>query len=1197
MSLVPAPRVTTSVRPIAADEVLSPRNRAALANRRERPVARRALVADASPLNLRDKIEARRLRVLRQGWQEDAMNYADAVPELSFAYRFIQHCASRMRYFPALVDPDQPDGPPIDMKHAIGASAQAVPEGLADVAGEAMQSLGVGRLGVAPLQKSLSWNFGVPGEAYILGQEDPQDGSQSWSIRSIDEFMVYEDTYKLREVPLDPQGTLGWIDLDPAKTYAARMWVPHPRFRKLATSPMRALLDVAEELLLLSRDVRAIARSRLAGAGILKIPEGMRMISFEGDSEDGPTEAWFGRFSEIMMTPIAEEGVASAVVPIAVSGEADQLAALEHLVLDRPYSPLAMELRAEAIGRIATGLDIPREVLEGMSDPNHWGAWLVSDDTFRHHIEPQVIEQVDALTVGYLRAWLRTAGIPEYWVQRTCIWYDPTELITKPDPMQNAVQLHDRFVLSNRALLKAGGFSEEDQPDSLEVEFRMLQKTRTFPPNMVEAIFHAFDPALTFPPITTSGTIPGISPTGEEIEALPPPPEAPPVTATPGPGASAPPSPIATPSPAAPPAAAAEEPASFAADRARFAAAERAARRAEQMAPYARLSRRLAEVDAALRARVQQAATSAMLRVLDRAGARLRSKGQEKRYRAWDGWDRIKRPEVTNARVASVLGEQTVMALGYPDAHALLDADWSELRKQFTGWVRAAQAQATKIACQLAGTSPESHEGQALAARLEAAVEPAWSTFEAELNARAADLLYNPAPNSGAEEIDPNTVVKAGMVRRALTIAGGAQPKRTVVADAGPDSPDYTPEGDDQPEGAGSASLTVVPDGQIGTGDAVTEMLGEADNVTAQSFEWVHGPTMRPFEPHEELDGTSFSSWDDDQLSNTEGWPENDYYFPGDHDGCSCDFTTIWGPPEEGGGEATTSAFDAGAFLSDINDAMSGAEDATLNEVRASVLGDVRQAGEDARRELEGYGFSNDGTIAKPPPLLEYRKTGAGEYDWYFQLSQDEQQRLRNADWLTNAEGAIQPDQVAMAMEQSLGREVSVDEAMGRWLDLTRTIDASGLLERSGRLPANLARFGGWNWDNLAPRSGLSVSSLFNGDRAAATRYLAGAQQEAAYEMATRAMSGKLGPAMYQMSLEDYSAEVGRLTALVETATPISSDAEFGDIYAPEVEKAMTRLNELLPEEIATSDEMTVGDVWAAGQAIAKAAGLAAAGS
>lgn len=872
------------------------------------------MTAAATPIDFRDKTEARKLRVLRQNWQIDAANYVDALPELSFAYRFLAHASSRMRYYPALVNPEQPDGPPIPVDDYPDA-----PPGLADSMKQALAELGRGRLAMSPLQKSLSYQFGVPGEAYLVGMDDPPDGGDKWKIRSFEEFQVFDDAYKLREVPMDPQGTLGWIDLDPSTTFAARMWVPHWRFQKMATSPMRSLLDVSEELLLLSRDVRATARSRLAGGGILKIPEGLRMASFSEDDSEGESEEWFAKFAEAMMTPLTDEGVASAVVPIGISGDAESLSQLDHLIIDRPYSSLAIELRAEAIGRLATGLDVPREVLEGISDPNHWAGWLVSDDTFRHHIEPQVIEQVDAMTLAYMRTWLAAAKFPQFWIDRACIWYDPVDLISKPDPMANALPLWDREAISNATLREAGGFSDADAPNVLELEQRMLLKTRTVPPNVYLGIMHAMDPNLQFPPLQAGGVLPGMGPKGEI--PVPPPPgsvAAPPAEALPGPDAAGPtpaalpaetPPTAGTPSlpagpastPAAPPpptGALPNTPAPLASVPAPFAAAPRSH---QVDGAHTRLSRRLTELDAQLRGKVQVAACGAMTRLLDRAGAKLRTTTTQRKFKHANLGPRIQ--GVPNLKVAATLTEPIVASLGFSDPYDLLSPDWSDLKAQFTAWVTAAQNHALTLAATLAKL-PNDHDEIAKAeAILSASVGPAWAALETELNQIATTKLYNPDPNSAEVVVDPNTVVPVGVVRRALAIAGGQTTAPVTAAGQRNDpakavSVDARTLVDDDPDPA-MISVEVPAASQIGSGSAIGALLSsDASNVQAVSYEWVHGPSMRPFEPHEDLDGTEFTSFTDDALANPDSFPENSYYFPGDHDGCSCDFSTTYGPAD-----------------------------------------------------------------------------------------------------------------------------------------------------------------------------------------------------------------------------------------------------------------------------------------------------------
>lgn len=1203
-------------------------NRSFLRRRQDSPAAppRRALTASAREIDLRDKTEARKLRVLRQGWQGDAANYVSAIPELSFAYRFMAHASARMRYFPAFVNPEEPDGPPVHVTEVSNLDS-----GFRDSMSQAMADLGVGRLALSPLQESMSTNLGAVGECFLLGQQEPS--GNKWTIRSIEEFMVFDDQYKLREIPMDPQGILGWVDLDPQTTYAARMWTPHWRYQLMADSPMRALLDVAEELLLLSRDVRAVARSRLAGAGILKIPEGLRMESMLEDNEDPESENWFGRLAAAMMTPISDEGVASAVVPIGLTGEPDSLAQLDHLLLDRPYSALAIELRAEAIGRIATGLDVPREVLEGMSDPNHWGAWLVSDDTFRHHIEPQVIAQVDALTVAYLRPWLTAAGFAPKLVNRACIWYDAVDLISKPDPFPNALQAHDRLIISNKALRTAGGFTDSDAPSELEIEFRMLQKTRTFPPNMVEAIFHAWDPELKFPPITVAGTIPGIGASGEvtgnEIETVTETPNGTPVLPPPGPPDAAA---LPAPQPSMlPPASSptAVSPTQRAAITEAFAAAQ------AKTDTYRRLSRRLSEVDATLRARVQTAAAGAMMRLLDRAGAKLRTRVQSRQYRSDDTLSMIH--GVPNRSVANQLGRPLVASLGYPDPQALLSPDWSELHEQFLGWTAAAQRQALRVAAQLAQVPDTDRRVRRAADRLSAQLEPAWQHLESQLNALAERLLYNPDPNaSDTITVDPNTVVPTGVVRSALTIAGGGVPKALRAAsppvvdvseDTGP--PGDSPHAGEDGEPTVGAQVSVdIPDGQIGSGDAIGDMLDAAD-LQAVSYEWVHGPTLRPFDPHEQLDGVAFSSFDDDVLTNDTGFPENDFYFPGDHDGCSCDFSTTWGPADsadtptddtgDAAGDAVASADDAGTGAADVLDQVAAGV-ASPGDF-ASAMGYTRAAptvtDSDVSAALKSLaGLRNDIRGQADQISRDYAATldnaevgrgmvqspiGRGQ-SWYEGLTTDEKTRLRIGNWFApkGDTTAMGEDEVGEALARAGLAPAQGTDPMISWVQQTRIVDASRALSNGRAINPDL--YGGLNINHLvdtpydlnklmpgpvtsanklsaaekaaqAPASAAdeaakkaAAKDLYLANRTEAARYVAQVQAESRGDEAWQTLKTPVGgPDPREMTQNEYVAEVTSLEAQAQGIVPLSEDDVFGPTYSTADRDVLARLQTLIP--------------------------------
>jgi len=67
-------------------------------------------------------------------------------------------------------------------------------------------------------------------------------------------------------------------------------------------------------------------------------------------------------------------------------------------------------------------------------------------------------------------------------------------------------------------------------------------------------------------------------------------------------------------------------------------------------------------------------------------------------------------------------------------------------------------------------------------------------------------------------------------------------------------------------------------------------------------WEWVHGfygePTSE-FEHHARLDGETFTDRNTDpRLINDEAWPTYDFYFPRDHDTCTCEWIPLL-PDEE----------------------------------------------------------------------------------------------------------------------------------------------------------------------------------------------------------------------------------------------------------------------------------------------------------
>jgi hypothetical protein len=404
------------------------------------------------------------------------------------------------------------------------------PASVKAAADDALERLAVGgSVALGGMLRDITENFEVAGECYLCGSE--QDGQEVWDIRSISEVHVDSDG----QLILKENGSGGNNNQgEPINGFVSRLWWPHPRRKAYADSPFKSILDIAEELLILSRDIRAAGRSRLANNGILLLPDSLTVIraAMEDDANDaGDGDEFFQELVATAMAALQDEGSAAATLPIIARGPAEALQYVRQLVISR-QDPSNKDKRQELITRMATGIDLPAEVLTGKADLNHWTSWQVSDDTFRHHIEPIVMVETDALTLGYYRPELKARAIDEEWLNRIVLWYDPTNLVTHPDRSQDAMNAHDRMALSDESLRDYMGFEESDAPEVEEILLRLATKSR-MDPVIAAQILKALDPTLD---ITGVGAAPQVQMIGPGPGAPAQPEEAPPEEGT-GPAA------------------------------------------------------------------------------------------------------------------------------------------------------------------------------------------------------------------------------------------------------------------------------------------------------------------------------------------------------------------------------------------------------------------------------------------------------------------------------------------------------------------------------------------------------------------------------------------------------------------------------------------------------------------------------------
>lgn len=297
-----------------------------------------------------------------QGWQLRAWDMYHQVPEVRFASTYIANAMAGALLFAG--------------RRADDGTIEAAEDN--HRATEIVSQIAGGPDGQAELLKAFGKHLTVPGEGWIVvrpnsevkNPEIPEDGHE-WRALSVRE--VRQQNGKLQaeidgediEIPAgDPD------NLAPDAPVAIRVWEPDPERAIEADSPVRSSLDLLEELLLLNAAVKAIARSRLTGRGILLVPKGTRFPTLP--TQNGAEEDLIETLMTVAETAIRDPESAAATVPIILEVPAESIPDFKLITFESSFDELALKLREEAIRRFATGLEMPAEILLGLADLNHW---------------------------------------------------------------------------------------------------------------------------------------------------------------------------------------------------------------------------------------------------------------------------------------------------------------------------------------------------------------------------------------------------------------------------------------------------------------------------------------------------------------------------------------------------------------------------------------------------------------------------------------------------------------------------------------------------------------------------------------------------------------------------------------------------------------------------------------------------------
>lgn len=387
-------------------------------------------------------------------WQAQAWDFFAKVPEVRFAATWIGNAMGGATLFAG--------------RRADDGTIERAPDN--HPAAEIVRQIAGGPDGQSTMLGDIGPHLVVAGESWLVVRPTPDKGTgdsdgpgYDWRVLSTSEVqqqngkMTAEvDGEPVAIPPYDPEK-----EPDPEAPIAIRVWKPSPSRYIEADSPVRSSLVLLEELQLLNAAVAAIARSRLTGRGVLLVPKGTRFPTrpgAEADAEDDVIDI----FMEVASTAIRDPESAAATIPIVLEVPEEAIGSIKWLTFESPFDDLAIRLREEAIRRFANGLEVPAEILLGLSTANHWTAWAISAEAIRLGVEPRLAIVAHALTTQWLRPLLEDQGVPD--ADEWLVWYDTSGLRVQANRAQTALEAFGLGLISATAARRETGFDEADAP-------------------------------------------------------------------------------------------------------------------------------------------------------------------------------------------------------------------------------------------------------------------------------------------------------------------------------------------------------------------------------------------------------------------------------------------------------------------------------------------------------------------------------------------------------------------------------------------------------------------------------------------------------------------------------------------------------------------------------------------------------------
>lgn len=427
-----------------------------------RPTARSIVAASAAMYGR----PGTKLEVKPAEWQREAYRLYDVVGAARFVANTVANAVSRCRLYIAKLDPD-------------------TGEILGEADDEALKPYVASPFGTGDRRREnvrlAALNLFVCGEYFQVGEGARGEGERDrWYVVSPFDFKKKKGgggseasllcdrppMYGGGEAVLDP-GT----DKRKGRDVVSRTWTPHPMHSREADSPFRAAIPDLNILHTIKKRESAELDSRLAGAGILFVPDSFTLPGKDGNP--GTVQDLMDDLIEIASEVISDPSHPSSIIPYILKVPGEDIEKVKLINFWSELSAALGELSDRKIRALAQAFDAPVETLEGAGNTNHWNLWRIAEETITTHYEPLLSRMADSITTVYLRPGLTTTSLnPDEYAYA----FDTTPLRVRADRFGDAVKLRELGLLSDAATLKAGDFTDADAPGKKEKAERLARE-------------------------------------------------------------------------------------------------------------------------------------------------------------------------------------------------------------------------------------------------------------------------------------------------------------------------------------------------------------------------------------------------------------------------------------------------------------------------------------------------------------------------------------------------------------------------------------------------------------------------------------------------------------------------------------------------------------------------------------------------